>query len=164
MAGPSYLVRQYGARGNVAPPAGGFFSEGEETVWHALVERIGRENFLYHVPFGDLPFTPGREEREVDFVVPVLSVLLFINSAFTHPDPNADALTAGLFRALGYHSEFLWDYEILPRMNGDVHERLDRVPGLAFFGQRALKRSVGERHRVYAQPARDTTFRKMRAF
>ena len=87
------LVRELGPELSERDPARGFGSIGEEIVYWELVRRIGRSSFRYQFSYGDIPYTPAREERSVDFLIPSLDLALMINAAFTHPNPTADLYT-----------------------------------------------------------------------
>lgn len=133
MSVQAWLLAAYGPEAYGDHPQA--MSRGEQVVYAELDRRIGRGSYVAHWRPGDIPFTPGREAREVDVLIPALELCIFVNSAFTHPDPLADQYVAFLMRMYGLHSEFVWDYEILPEMGGDVRERLNRIDGLRFFGQ-----------------------------
>ena len=104
---------------------------------------------------GDIPFTPNREQRSGDFYLPALQIVLNPTSAFTHPDPAEDALNRQLFLMLGVETYFIPDYEIVPAMGGDVRVALDKIPGLAFYGENRPRKSGYRHFKRFAQLPRE---------
>lgn len=157
--GSQYLTSVYGAEVGVNDPNVAFGSKGEQALYYALAQRIGRESFVFGARFGDIPTTPGREERSAEFVIPALDAVILVNSEFTHPDPAADQVAKNLIESLGYRVYFLWDYEILPEQGGSPEGALDKIPGLGFYGQADSKKRADRTKRTYGQPPRIAVYR-----
>ena len=158
-----FLLNQVGDVA-IPDPEGGFASRGEQEVYYELVRRIGREAFRYAVYFHDIPTTPGRDEKSAEFVIPALDMIILVNSEFTHPDPEQDRIAEQQLESLGYRVYWLWDYQILADMGGDVREALDRIPGLGFFGQTVTRVRRSVHGRKFGQPPRVIGFKAFEGF
>ncbi len=158
MGVPAYEIRWYGAKGTVRAPRK-FASDGEEVVFWALVQLIGREAFLYAVYWRDIPYTPGPENRSAEFVIPALDLVILVNSAFTHPNPDDDRLAEQLIGMLGYRVAWLWYEDIMPELGGDVMAALRKIPGLIGFGNAVMRKpSAAGRKRKFGQPPIEQAF------
>ena len=146
------------------PPQGQLASRGEEVVYQELARRIGPGSFIVNYHPGDDPYTPGREDRSAEFLIPALDAVILVNSLFTHPSQAEDNITAQVFLDLGLHTYFVWDYQVLPEMGGDVRAALDQVPGLLFFGENRSQPSQAGIKRRFGQPGRNISFRAFAGF
>lgn len=151
MFGEAWQVATYGPEFAVSPPPGGFGSEQEGWVYYELVRR--RVAFVYNFRAGDNPFTPQRDELQLDFVIPGLHIVLNPRTPFTHPDPRKDVEQARDIEKLGYVVYYL---DGLTR--GNVDEKLDEIPGLGMPGQGPRRPTARFTGRVYGQPARNRSF------
>ena len=151
-----WLISYYGAQQVLDPPLAKLGSSEEVLVYFELARRIGTENFIVDYRPGDIQFTPEREERSAEFLIPSLDLLILVNSTFTHPSLEEDRQATQLFEMLGFRVEFVWDYEIVPP--ADIRARFDRIPGLLFFGENRSQPGQGFHLNIFAQPRRDITF------
>ena len=161
MISAAWEVAYYGP---VAAAVKGFpFASIEEEIVAVELTRRAIPYVAQWRPYGgDIPYTAAREERSGDFYLPALQIVLNPTSAFTHPDPAADALNRQLFLMLGVETYFIPDYEIVPEMGGDVRAALDKIPGLAFYGEGRPRRSGYFHLRRFGQSPRDRTFKAFR--
>jgi hypothetical protein len=151
----AWLTQMYGPRFVAQGPKA--MSRGEEVVY-AELDRRGIDFVAHWRPFnGDIPFTPGRESREVDAMIPALELCIFVNSAFTHPSAEADALTFHLMGMLGMRSVAVWDYEIVPELGGNVRKRLAEV--IPYFGVAVRRKDDASlKKKRFTQPPRILPF------